>query len=133
MYISRNRIRLHDIDIAGRLYFPKQFRLVHEALEDFMESEGIPFSKLFVEKKYLFVIVHCETDYMTPLFMGDHVELQVYVEKIGNSSFTLAYDIFKEEGIQCGRAKTVHVAIDPKSGEKILLPAPLKEILEKHI
>jgi len=54
MFITKNTIRMHDVDIVGILYFPRQFRFVHEALEDFLTSEGIPFDKLLQEKNFLF-------------------------------------------------------------------------------
>lgn len=133
MYFTKNRVRLHDVDIAGRLYFPRQFRFVHEALEDFMESEGKPFSQVFTELNYLFVIVHCESDYHFPLVMGDRIDIHVYVENIGSSSFTLCYNIYKEGGKKTGTAKTVHVSLDKRTGHKIPNPEELIEILGKHL
>lgn len=133
MFITKNRVRLHDVDIAGRLYFPRQFRFVHEALEDFMESEGKPFSVVFLEEDYLFVIVHCEADYHRVLTMGDDIEVHVYCENIGESSFTLCYNIYLANGEKTGTAKTVHVSLEKSSGKKIPNPPAVKEILSKHL
>ncbi|MEC7839886.1 MAG: thioesterase family protein [Chlamydiota bacterium] len=133
MYKTKNRVRMHDVDLADRLYFPRQFRFVHEALEDFMETEGLPFNVVFQEEKFLFVIVHCESDYLAILEMGDLIDINVYVEKIGTTSFTLHYDIFKEDGTKAGMAKTVHVALNKATGTKIPIPEKLKAILNKHL
>lgn len=133
MFKTKNRVRLHDVDVAGRLYFPRQFRFVHEALEDFMESEGKPFSEVFHKSDYLFVIVHCESSYSSPLVMGDHIDVHVYVENIGNSSFTLCYNVFKGDGTKTGTAKTVHVSLNRETGEKIPNPQELRDILVKHL
>ncbi|MEM1282174.1 MAG: thioesterase family protein [Chlamydiota bacterium] len=133
MFKAKNLVRLHDVDVAGRLYFPRQFRFVHEALEDFMESEGRSFSHVFNELDYLFVIVRCESNYYTPLVMGDRIEIHVYVDNIGNTSFTLRYIIFKEDGTKTGTVKTVHVCINKKTGEKIPVPQDLRDILIKHL
>jgi len=133
MFITKNTIRMHDVDIVGILYFPRQFRFVHEALEDFLTSEGIPFDKLLQEKNFLFVIVHCESDYLAPLTLGNKIEVHVHVDNIGTSSFTMAYTIYLESGKKVGTAKTVHVSLDHKTKSKILIPEHLHKILKKHL
>lgn len=132
MYIAKNCIRLHDVDVAGRLYFPRQFRLVHEALEDFMESEERPFRQLLEEGNYFYVVARCESNYYAPLMVGDRVEVHLYTETIGSTSFTLCYHIFKE-GTMTGDAKTVMVSLDRKTGKKVTNPQELKNILRKHL
>ena len=89
MFISKNKVRMHDIDIAGILYFSRQFRFVHEALEDFMEDEGYPFKTIFHDNKYLFVIVHCEADFLAPLNVGDRIEIRLTTKNIGTTSFSI--------------------------------------------
>jgi len=133
VFVSRNKIRMHDIDMAGILYFPRQFRFVHEALEEFMESEGYPFHEVFYEKNFLFVIVHCEADFFAPLKLGDAIEVHLFVENIGTTSFTLFYEIFRDDdGKKTGTAKTVHVALDRHSRKKTPIPDRLVQILNKY-
>ena len=47
MFISYNKVRMHDTDLAGILYFARMFRFAHDALEDLLEAEGITFSTMF--------------------------------------------------------------------------------------
>lgn len=124
---------MHDTDMAGILYFPRQFRFVHDALEDFLDSEGTNFEIIFHKEKFVFVIVHAESDYLSPLKVGDSLEVQLSVENIGTSSFTFAYKIFKTDGTLTGTAKTVHVALESHSRTKIPIPESLKNILVKHL
>lgn len=132
MYISYNKVRMHDTDMAGILYFARQFRFVHDALEDFIESEGLKFDRLFKESHFLFVIAHAEADYLAPLSVGDKLEVHLFVEKIGISSFTLSYHIYKDQHLLVGTAKTVHVTIDAKTRQKITIPTDFRVHLEKH-
>lgn len=132
MFITKNTVRMHDVDIVGILYFPKQFRFAHEALEDFLESENMAFGKLLKQKDFLFVIVHCESDYLSPLTVGDKLEVHVFIEHIGKTSFTVAYDIYLENGRKAGSAKTVHVSLDHKTRSKISIPESLLHLLHKH-
>ena len=133
MFKTKNSVRMHDVDITGLLYFPRQFRFVHETLEDFLKSEGLDFKDLFKKEDFLFVIVHCESNYLAPLGIGDKLEIQVHVENISTTSFTLSYHLFKNGGPEVGSAKTVHVCLDTLTRKKIPIPHKLKDILDKHL
>ncbi|ADI37832.1 Thioesterase [Waddlia chondrophila 2032/99] len=132
MFVGKNQVRMHDMDMAGLLYFPRQFRFVHDTLEDFMSQEGMPFETLFYEKDFMFVIVHCESDYFHSMRLGDDLEVHMVCKEIGRTSFTLSYQIYREDGLEVGRAKTVHVTIDKKNRKKIPIPKLLKDVLMKH-
>lgn len=127
---------MHDTDIAGILYFPRQFRFVHDALEDFSESSGMPFTQIFLKEKFLFVVVHAESNYYHPLHIGDRLEIEVTLSQIGTTSFTMHYKIYKIEPhdrILSGSAHTVHVTLDSKTRQKIPIPEHFRKILEQHL
>lgn len=132
MFITYNKVRMHDTDMAGILYFAKQFRYVHDALEDLVEKEGFSFDYLFHNSDFVFVIVHAEADYLTPVKVGDLLEVHVEVENLGNSSFTMSYKIFKANDVMMGKAKTVHVCLDAKTRQKIPIPEMMKKIFQKY-
>lgn len=135
MFVTHNRVRMHDTDMAGILYFARQFRFAHDALEDFAESEGFQFNEVFNNQQFVFVIVHAEADYLVPLQIGDKLEIQLSVENIGNSSFTISYQIYKQETskqVLAGKAKTVHVTLNGKTRKKISIPEELRKKLQKH-
>lgn len=133
MFIAKNKVRMHDTDMAGILYFPRQFRFAHDALEDFVESEGYNFDKIFNEEKFVFVIVHCEADYHYSLRVGDDINVHVTVDRIGTSSFTMVYEIYKSDHTHVGSAKTIHVTLDRVTRTKIPIPSILQKSLEKHL
>lgn len=132
MFIAKNQVRMHDTDMAGILYFPRQFRFVHDALEDFTESIGMPFTHIFHDKNFLFVIVHAEADYFVPLHVGDKIEVHLTIAALGKTSFTVDYKIFSQ-GILTGRAQTIHVTIDAQTRKKIPIPKEFHHFLEQHL
>ncbi len=132
MFITHNKVRMHDTDMAGILYFAKQFRFVHDALEDLVEKEGLSFDYLFHNSAFVFVIVHAEADYLAPVKVGDILEIHVEVENMGNSSFTMDYKIFRANDIPIGKAKTIHVCLDSKTRKKIPIPDALRKMLKKY-
>ncbi|OGX05649.1 MAG: hypothetical protein A2Z88_10775 [Omnitrophica WOR_2 bacterium GWA2_47_8] len=131
MYEYQATIKLHDTDAAGLLFFSNQFKYAHEAYEALLESVGVGFATLIREKSYFLPIVHAESDYKKPLFVGDKIKIQVVVDKIGTTSFSFVYKIFNQKKELAGTAKTVHVTIDKKSKAKIPLPPDMRKAIEK--
>lgn len=133
-FIAKNKVRMHDTDMAGILYFARQFRFVHDTLEECWEAEGFDFQKVFHEDKNIFVIVHCEADYYTALHVGDKLEVHLSCQRIGDHSFTLFYQIFKvgKENVLAGTARTVHVCLDSGTREKVPVPKKFRTLLEKY-
>lgn len=133
MFIAHNIVRMHDTDMAGILYFARQFRFAHDALEDFVASEGLGFDFVFRKNHFVFVIVHVEADYLASLTVGDELEVHLFVEHIGKTSFTIHYNIYRlPEETLVGTAKTVHVTLDAKTRTKVPIPEVLKKTLVKH-
>lgn len=131
VFTSFNQVRMHDTDMAGILYFARQFRFAHDALEDFFAAEGMDFNALFHKESFVPVIVHCEADYFVPLKVGDRLETHLTVERLGTTSFTLFYQIFRD-GELIGTVKTVHVTLTRETRKKIPMPENLREILSRY-
>ena len=130
-FIAKNKVRMHDTDMAGILYFARQFRFVHDTFEDFIASEGLDINHMFREERFIFVIVHVEADYYHSLRLGDDIEVHLSVAHIGTTSFTLEYKMFRGEQLT-GTAKTVHVCIDNKERTKCPLPESFIPSLKKY-
>lgn len=126
MHIYHHKIKLHDTDAAGILFFSNQFKYIHDAYEELLDKIGFGFSVLLTQKDYFLPIVHAESDYCSPVFAGDIVTIEVTVDEIGKTSFAFSYKITNQNAILVGKARTVHVTIDKHSREKINLPADLK-------
>lgn len=132
MFISFNQVRMHDSDMAGILYFARQFRFAHDALEDFMESCGYTLDQIFHKENFVFVIVHTEADYYASLRVGDKLEVHVTIGRLGASSFTVCYEIYKLDKTHVGSVKTIHVTLDSVDRKTIPIPNHFRELLEKH-
>lgn len=122
MYIYQTKIKLHDTDAAGLLFFSHQFEIIHDAYEALLEKIGFGFAELIRHKDFFLPIVHAESDFKAPLFVGDVIEIQVTVEHIGTTSFTFSYKLLDASQNMVGTAKTVHVTVDKKSQQKVPLP-----------
>jgi len=77
------------------------------------------------------VMVHQEMSYRKPLLLGlEPIVVEVWVSKIGNTSYTLSYRILDEHGDLSAEASTTMATIDPDSGRPTRLPANLRDVLE---
>ena len=133
MFTYQTTIKLHETDAAGLLFFSNQFKILHDAYEALLESCGFGFAVLLLEKNYFLPIVHAESDYKAPLFVGDRVTIEIKVLNIGNSSFTFSYILRDQNKKTVGTGKTVHVTIDKKNRTKIPLPADMRATLKKFV
>ena len=131
MFVYYTVIHLHHTDSAGLLFFSHQFEIIHDAYEALLERIGFGFATLIREKKYFLPIVHAESDYKAPLFVGDRLRVEVTVEHIGDTSFTFAYQLFNDKKKLVGTARTVHVTTSKKTRKKIPLPADMRKAIQK--
>ena len=131
MFTYTTKIRLHDTDAAGIIFFANQFKIIHDAYEDLLETFGWSFETMLKGTDYFLPIVHAESDYLTPVKVGDRIVIAIKVGHVGNTSFSFEYTLKRGKTL-VGTAKTVHVTINQKTRKKIPLPAPLRRALEKY-
>ena len=130
MFTYRMQVRLKSTDATGVLYFSEQFKMALEVFEEFLKARGFSLKKL-LESAYLMPIVHAEADYLAPLMVGDELEVELKVSKIGTSSVTLSYvfyDIVRK--IDVGTVKIVHVVVERQNKTSVPIPDFLRTILE---
>jgi len=125
-------VPFQDIDAAGVVFFAHLFRYAHESYEALMTHIGFPLHGLLREQRHLLPLVHAEADYRQPLELGDTLHIQVTVEALGESSFTLRYHIEDDQQQEHASVQTVHVAVDAASRQPITLPDDLREALQDY-
>lgn len=131
MYTYKTKIKLHETDAAGLLFFSNQFKLVHDAYEALLKEIGFGFAVLIRQKDYFLPIVHAEADYKAPLFVDDALNISIKLAKVATTSFIFDYTLTKEDGQLVGTAQTVHVTMDKKTNSKIEIPKDMRAALEK--
>ena len=131
MYALNMKVRLHDADAAGVLFFANYFKFAHDAYEQFMESIGFNFRDMINHSSYLLLIVNAESNYHKPMYAGDIIKVAVKTKKIGHTSYVLNYEISNGDGEITATCNTTHVAVDKKSNKPIALPEKLIVELKK--
>lgn len=126
------RVALHDTDAAGVLFFAHLFRHAHDAYEAMMARLGWPIDALIRNRQLALPLVHAEADYRRPMRHGDKINVELQLKQITERRFSLDYR-FLEGGHEVAKALSVHVAIDPLTGQRQSLPEPLVRALTMKI
>jgi YbgC/YbaW family acyl-CoA thioester hydrolase len=123
---------MNDTDAAGVIYFANQFRIAHEAFEQFLDSVNLGVAHMLESTEYRFPIIHAEADYKAPLKVGDALTINMTVDRVGDSSVALLFSLLDRHDKEVGTVKIVHVAVDKTTWKKRPLPQELKHVFEPH-
>lgn len=117
-------IYLSDTDAAGVIYFANALKICHEAYEIWLAEIGISLSQILKQKQMFIPIVHAEIDFLSPVFCGDQLQIDLEIKLIQDNEFIINYQIFKQESPNkpVAIAKTKHVCINPQIRSRITLP-----------
>ena len=130
-HTSKQLIRWADLDEFGHVNNAAYAIYMQEA-----KGDMVWYSRERAGKKpilYQMVIAKLEVDYIAPIHKsGSEVEVDVWVEKIGNSSFVFAYEI-RFEGIVRAKGKTVQVAVDEAEEKSRPLTTEEREFLTQYL
>lgn len=128
----RKRIYFDEGDPGGIVFFANYLTWAHRAIEEFVESIGIPWKAWYESKEYGVPLRHVEVEYLSPLFPGTELRLCVDVKKVGNSSVVFQVSFFRGEK-ECGRVQTTHVFIDLKEKKKRPIPDLIRDQLTSQV
>jgi YbgC/YbaW family acyl-CoA thioester hydrolase len=132
MFKTKKNIFLKDTDATGVLYFSQQLKLALEVFEEFLAINGLSLRTLIDERSFLLPIVHTEADFFAPIRVGDSVDIELKLSRLGCKSFHLSYQFYSSmESKLVGSAITVHVFISKESGQSIPIPQEFLSLLQK--
>ena len=121
-------LRWSDMDAFGHVNNNKFMVLLEEARVSMMftaaEDAGISGFREGI------VVARHEVDFLLPVVVPADVRVELWVDRIGNSSFTFAYELFADEKLAL-RAKSVMVPFDTAEGRPRRLSAPERTYLEQ--
>lgn len=78
------------------------------------------------------VIVHASVDFVNQIYYGKEVIVKTWVQRIGNTSFSL-YEEIHQEGKLCAKGNAVYVNYDLKKQSKEEIPDEIRKQLEEHM
>jgi len=110
IYTNKQFVRWDDIDAFGHVNNAKYLTYIQEARFQWSYYQYASQNQrpTLVEM----VVARAEVDFIAPIYEGGRFyDVTLWVESIGNSSFTLGYEVLGDNGVVHARVKTVQVAV----------------------
>jgi YbgC/YbaW family acyl-CoA thioester hydrolase len=130
-FVWESRIRFVDTDASGRIHYTALMRHFEAAEFEFLRAIGCPYSS-FRREEGGFPRVHVEADYLSALRCEDVISTQVTVERVGATSYTLAFFV-TTDGRVAAKGKIAVVCMDHQTQRPKPLPERFSEALQKFI
>lgn len=90
-FTTERKIRFSHCDPAGIVYFVNFFDMVNAIVEDwFADVVGFDFEELHIQRRVGFPIVNTGCEFFRPCHLGDRLQLELSVAKLGNASIEFA-------------------------------------------
>jgi len=105
-------VRFSDIDMAGHVHNSNYLSYFEQARIDFLTAITGP---NWNWKKKGLLIGRIEVDYILPLYLRDKVFIKTCCDHVGNKSFTLSYELFKEvdgKTLLCTKGRSILICMD---------------------
>ena len=121
IYTGKQFVRWDDIDAFGHVNNAKYLTYIQEAR--FLWSSIIEM-----------VVARAEVDYMEPIYEGGRFyDVNLWVESIGNASFTMAYEVVGDNGVVHAKVRTVQVVISMETKKSRPLKDSEREFLNSYL
>lgn len=130
-YRTTIQVRFGDVDKAGIVYYPRIFHYLHIAQEDFFAGYvGVAYDRLIADERIGFPTVSDSTDFLKALKYGDTLEIAVHVSRVGRSSATFEFRVYREGSDELlVRSSQVKVAVNMDTWEKVAIPEKYHALL----
>lgn len=135
IYVHRLTVPFGHCDIAGIVYTPRFTDYCMEAAEVFMQREvGLDWYAINLEGEYASPVMRVEVDFISTVHIGDELEIDIVVSKIGRSSYALGFSGNKGErgrSTPCFTATLVFAFVDMQRRQSIPIPGRYREQLRR--
>jgi 4-hydroxybenzoyl-CoA thioesterase len=130
-FVSEKLIRFHHCDPAGIVFYPQYFSLFHELLEDwFNRGLDLNYADLISKQRRGLPTAHIDCDFKVPSKIGDTVQMQLAVKRIGRTSLSLSVRVCAGEEVRV-TANQVLVLISLEDGSLVPIPPDLRARFEQ--
>jgi len=126
-FVWSSRVRFVDTDASGRIHYTAMLKHFEYAEQEFFRSLGFRYTEPHA-LGYGFPRVHVECDFTSFVAYDDLMAIRVIVERVGRTSFTLAFDV-TVEGRHVARGKIVIVCVDTATRQSRPFPAEFLTLL----
>lgn len=119
------KVIFRDLDAMGHVNNAVYFTYMETARTEFFAQRV----RLRDPRTLPVIVAEASCTYLSPLYMGDLLKVQMGVSRIGHRSFDFAYLMTCGDGRTAARARTSMVTYDYEQAKAIPIPETLQPIL----
>jgi acyl-CoA thioester hydrolase len=127
----RVRVQFFEVDLQGVVFNMWYLAWFDTAMSLFFAKLGFPYDDT-MRDGWDVQLVHTELDWSGGARFGDEVVVEVGTDRIGTTSFTLAYRVLRGEEVLV-TAKTVYVVVGIDGSGKRPVPDDLRAALSREL
>jgi len=127
-------VNFADTDGAGVVFFANMLTFCHGAYEAALAAEGFNLQEFFSDRGAVILpIVAADVKFYRPMYIGDHLEINLQARQTSDFEFEIDYQIYKVENLDraLAKASTKHVCLDSKKRSRLKLTTEIQAWLSK--
>jgi len=86
---TQRKVRFADCDPARIAFYPRYFEMLNGIVEDWFEAMGWGFGEMHLKRGIGIPTRRLEADFLKPSFLGDLLDLELSVVRVGRTSVDL--------------------------------------------
>ena len=127
VFLYNQRVHWADTDASGRIHYTAVLRYFEIAEAAFFRTNAITYKSL-KEQGIDLPRVHVECDYKIPIQHDNLLQIRTSIEKLGNKSITLQFNVHFENNELAAKGRVIICAIDMQTGRSTTLPIIIKSL-----
>ncbi|OLD04382.1 MAG: hypothetical protein AUI99_03030 [Gemmatimonadetes bacterium 13_1_40CM_3_69_22] len=132
-YIIEEYVRWSDVDFAGIIFYGSYVRFFEIAETELFRACGLAYAKMFDRYDVFLPRKAVHSEFYSPARLDDRLRVATYVGRVGTTSMTLNFDVFRGAAPSFVAAGwMVLVCVDRKRLKPRPLPAGVIEALAPH-
>lgn len=130
------RVRWSDCDPLGIIFYGSFVRMFEAAEHEMFRAAGLPYEVMRVQRHVQLPRKAFAVEFHSPAQMDELLEIQVGVAKIGTTSLTMRFEVYRSgdgEPLHRASATLTVVCVDKESITKRPLPDFVKDALAPFV
>ena len=128
-FTIQHRVPWSDVDLAKIVYFPRFFSYFEMAELEYYRQKGLSYEALLEGLGVWMPRVAAHCNYRHPARLAELLEVEMHLARLGRTSYTFGYDVYRVEGRVHLADGTITIATVSKDEFK---PTPVPEELIAH-
>ena len=131
-FILQHRVPWRDVDVAAVVNYPRFFSYFEMAELEWVRAQGKDYLG-FLEEMNIWLpraAAHC--NFRAPARLGDLLSIEMGLERLGRSSATLGYQVFRLPGHELvADGQVVVASVSREHFKSVPLPEKLRDLLQR--